>query len=108
MAKRIVFGCYEIPGYGGAATASYQLFQTMQQDDFDVHYVNLIDEQDAAYFSYAFGSTYGNPLSIDHVHNCVLAGPLYSQHPELSDLIKDIAPDLMIGVDFIAALLMKS
>jgi glycosyltransferase involved in cell wall biosynthesis len=107
MEKRILFGCYEIPGYGGAATATYQLFRRMQEDNFDVHYLNLIDEQDAAYFAYAFGPRYGNPLSLDHVYNCVLEAPLYSPHSELSELIKDISPDLMIGVDFIAALLMK-
>lgn len=105
--KKILLGCYEIPGYGGANTASYQLFQWMQEDGHEVHYLNLIDDQDAAYFQFAFGPNYGNPLSLNHVHNALLKGPLYFPHPELSDLIAAIEPDLMIGVDFIAALLMK-
>ncbi len=107
MKKRILLGCYEIPGYGGANTASYQLFQIMQEDNFDVHYLNLIDEQDSAYFSYAFGPNCGNPQSLKHVCNCILNGPLYSPHPELTNLIEAVSPDLLIAVDFIAALLMK-
>lgn len=105
--KKLLLGCYEIPGYGGANTATYQLFHLMQEDGYDVHYVNLVDEQDGPYFEYAFGPNYGNPRCLSHVYNSLLKGPLYSPHPELSDLIASIGPDVMIGVDFIAALLMK-
>lgn len=106
-ARRVLIGCYEIPGYGGANTASYQLFRIMQEEGFDVHYVNLIDELDAEYFAFAFGANYGNPLLLPHVYNCGLRGVLYGPHSELTELIEQIAPDVIIGVDFIAALLMK-
>lgn len=106
-AKRILISCYEIPGYGGANTASYQLFHIMQQEGYEVHYVNLIDEQDDAFFEFTFGSNYGNPLSLPQVHNCALKGVLYGPHPELTTLIDSITPDVMVGVDFIAALLLK-
>ena len=105
--KRILFGCYEIPGYGGANTASYQLFHLMQQDGYEVHYMNLIDEQDAAFFEFTFGSSYGNPLSLTHAYNCLLTGVLYGPHPELSARVDELAPDVIVAVDFIAALLMK-
>jgi glycosyltransferase involved in cell wall biosynthesis len=105
--RRTLIGCYEIPGYGGANTASYQLFRIMQEEGFDVHYINLIDEQDVVYFAFAFGANYGNPLSLENVYNCALNGVLYGPHPELTALIEEIAPDVIIGVDFIAALLMK-
>lgn len=105
--RRILIGCYEIPGYGGANTASYQLFHIMQQEGFEVHYVNLIDEQDQSFFEFTFGPNYGNPLTLANVRNCPLHGVLYGPHPELTTLMEEIAPDIVVGVDFIAALLMK-
>ncbi len=105
--RTILLACYEIPGYGGANTASYQLFRTMQEDGRDVHYVNLIDQQDVGFFEFAFGASYGNPESLARVHNCALKGILYGTHPELAQLIDAIAPDVIVGIDFIAALLLK-
>lgn len=107
MSKRILFGCYEIPGYGGANTATYQLFHLMRQDNFEVSYLNIIDEQDAEYYNYTFGNNFGNPKSLDNVYNCTLSGPLYYPHPELTALMRELSPDLLIGIDYIAALLMK-
>jgi glycosyltransferase involved in cell wall biosynthesis len=105
--RKILIACYEIPGYGGANTASYQLFRAMQADGLDVDYVNLLDEQDVVFFEFAFGANYGNPQSLAQVHNCALKGILYGPHPELTELIDAIAPDVIVGVDFIAALLFK-
>src|SRR6266849_2511804 len=107
MNRKILFGCYEIPGYGGANTATYQLFQLMREDKFDVFYLNIIDEQDADYYRYVFGDNFGNPKSLTHVYNCTLNRSLYDSHPELTALIRELSPDVLIGVDFIAALLMK-
>jgi glycosyltransferase involved in cell wall biosynthesis len=107
MNRKILFGCYEVPGYGGANTATYQLFQLMREDKFEAFYLNIIDEQDADYYRYVFGDNYGNPRSLAHVYNCILNGSLYGSHPELTALIRELSPDVLIGVDFIAALLMK-
>ena len=107
MRRRILIGCYEVPGYGGASTASYRLVELLRAQRFDAALVNLIDEQDAGFFEYVFGPAYGNPRGLSDIHNCVLAGPLYYPHPELADLIDAIAPDVMIGVGFIGALLLK-
>ena len=30
--KKIVFGCYEIPGYGGASTSGYKIFKDLDKD----------------------------------------------------------------------------
>ena len=30
MKRKALIGCYEIPGYGGASTSSYKLFEIMQ------------------------------------------------------------------------------
>jgi glycosyltransferase involved in cell wall biosynthesis len=105
--KRIILGCYEVPGYGGASTASYKLFEIMQDDGFDVFYLNLIGEHDADYFRYVFGENLGNPKGLPNVYNCSVNGPDYTPHQELVDLVNDISPDILVGIGWIAALLMK-
>lgn len=107
MAKSVLLGCYEVPGYGGANTASYKLFEMMRKDGLDVFYLNLIEEQDADYFRYVFDENFGNPKCLDNVYNCILNGPLFYPHPELVDLINDLSLDTLVGIGHIAALLMK-
>lgn len=107
MSKKILLGCYEVPGYGGAATSCYRLFRNLQQDGFDVAYINLINQDDEDYFRFVYGDRIGNPGQLENVYNCILRGPLFSSHPELTKLIEELAPDLMLGDGFIAALLMK-
>jgi glycosyltransferase involved in cell wall biosynthesis len=107
MDKRILLGCYEVPGYGGASTSAYSLFEKMQRDGYDVSYLNIIDAADEVYFRYLFGESVGNPKSLDDVHNCVLSGPLFAAHPELADHIEGLSPDLLVAEGYIAALLMK-
>jgi len=107
VSPRVLMACYEVPGYGGASTASYRLFETLQRDGLDVSFLNLIDEQDHEYFRYRFGEDYGNPRRLAGVVNCVLAGTLFESHPELSRTIDAIAPDVLLADDFIATLLLK-
>jgi glycosyltransferase involved in cell wall biosynthesis len=107
MESSVLLGCYEVPGYGGASTAAYELFHAMRRDGMDVSFVNIVDEQDAGYFRYSFGEHFGNPEHLSGVHNCILRGRLYLSHPELSALIQTMGPSTLIGVGFIAALLMK-
>lgn len=106
--KRILIGCYEIPGYGGASTATYKLFEMMQQDGLDVHFINLISERDNAYFQFAYGEQCGNPAALKNVHNCILNPRIFGEQPSLGEVIQDIAADIMIGVGYIGALLMKN
>jgi glycosyltransferase involved in cell wall biosynthesis len=108
--KRIVIGSYEVPCHGGASTSSYQLFEKMYRDGLDVHFVNLISEHDGDYFRYLFGEQIGNPRGLSNVHNCFLSRPLFHakpNHTELAECIDALAPDILLGVDFIATLLMK-
>lgn len=107
MNKKVLVGCYEIPGYGGASTAGYTLFEMMKDDGFDIHYMNLIDEQDMDYYGYMFGQHCGNPKTLANVYNFVLKGDLFSLHPELDLLIHNLKPDILIGIGWIATLLMK-
>jgi len=107
MNNKILIGCYEIPGFGGANTASYKLFERMQRDGMDVCYINIIEEQDVDYFKYVFGKNYGNPESLPNVYNCILKQRLYGPHSELEEIILKLDPDVLIGKGFIAAFLMK-
>ena len=58
MRKRVLIGCYEIPGYGGVSTASYQLFEYLQRDGLEVCYLNIIDGGDEEYYTYMFSENY--------------------------------------------------
>jgi glycosyltransferase involved in cell wall biosynthesis len=104
---RIAFGCFEVPGWGGLTTATYRLFETMLADGLDVHYVNLVLEEDLARFRRTFGSTCENPRALPNVHSCHLPAALHEPHPELAALLDAVAPDRMVGVGDIACYLMK-
>ncbi len=96
-----------MPGYGGASTASYRLFEIMQKDGLDVSYLNLIEEQDVEYYRYVFGEHFGNPKCLAKVYNCVLSEPLLVPHHELDACISGLSPDIFLGFGYIAALLLK-
>jgi glycosyltransferase involved in cell wall biosynthesis len=107
MNQKILLGCYEIPGWGGAATVLYLLFERMQREGLNVAYVNLVSEQDEVFLRHVFGENLGNPRSLENVHTCVLEEPLWRAQGTLADLIDSAAPDLLFGFGFIAARLMK-
>ncbi len=105
MAKRILFGCDEVPECGRAATSHYQLFERMLRDGFDAAYVNLVPEADELFLRYQFGDHCGNPRALDNVYNCVLDEPQRSL--PLARLIESLAPDLLLASGHIATLLLK-
>lgn len=102
-----MFGCFEVPGWGGLTTATYRLFESMLSDGLDVHYVNLILAGDLPRFHGMFGPGCENPRALPNVHSCHLQGELHDPHPELTELIDGLAPDRMVGVGDIASYLMK-
>jgi len=108
MAKRILIGCFGVPGWESASTSAYQLFRRMRKDDFEVGLVNIIAEDDAAFFRYTFGECLGNPLDLSGVENCFLEGPSGDPHPELAPIVEAFAPDVFLAVGWLAALLLKS
>ncbi len=107
MNKRILLGCYEIPGFGGANTSTYELFEKLQNDGFDVFYLNLIDAVDLDYFKYVFGADFGNPKCLRNVYNCILNRSFSRTDSELAKLIGEVKPNIMVGDGYIAALLLK-
>ena len=107
MSRKILIGCYEVPGWGGAATCAYLLFERMQRDGWDVAYVNLISGRDEGFLHGLFGPALGNPQALQGVYTCVVEDLLSHVQPALTDLVRGIAPDILLGFGFIAALLMK-
>lgn len=106
--KSILIGCYEIPGFGGASTATYKLFEMMQADGVEVRLFNLIHPQDVPFFRYAYGEDYGNPRRLAQVANCLLDHPPSPGDAALAKMIREAGPGLMLGVGYIAARLMKN
>jgi len=109
MSKRILTTCYEIPGHGGASTSSYNLFRMMQNDGLNVHYMNIIRPDHEVYYKYIFGDKFGNPRELENVHNCVLDSKDLSgkAHKNIVKLINKIQPEIILGVHYIAPLLIK-
>jgi|GEM_PF-3006427 len=105
--RRILVACFETPGYGGASTATYALFERMQRDGLDVTYLNLVDAASAMFLRETFGADYDNPRNLSNVHTHTIAGAFHQPQPELAQLIGDIAPDVVVAVGFIAALAVK-
>ncbi|MEO8575712.1 MAG: glycosyltransferase [Gemmatimonadales bacterium] len=104
---RIAIGCFEVPGWGGLTTATYRLFETMLADGLDVHYVNLILEDQLPRFKAILGEACENPRALPNVHSCYLRAALHGPHPEPAALMDALSPDRMVGVGDIASLLLK-
>lgn len=106
MARRILIGGYEIPGYSGT-TAAYQLFERMLESGWDAQYVNLVNEEDVDFFKYEFGKDCGNPKGLPNVHCSIQPALLDQPSSHLRSLIREISPDVSLGVGHIATLLLK-
>lgn len=110
MRKTILIGCFEVPGYGGASTVAYRMFEDLR-DEFELAFINIISQEDAAYLRVMYGEALGNPRHLPSVYNLFLDRAPFSPspaHPHLTQLIDALAPDFVVGIDFIATLLLKS
>jgi glycosyltransferase involved in cell wall biosynthesis len=107
MKKRILLGCYEVPGWGGSSTVFYHLFEKMQRDGFDVTYINLITEEDARLLRRVFPGGFGNPRGLENTNTLILQLPLCRMHQDLANLIESLEPDLLFGFGSIATRLFE-
>ena len=105
--KKILIGCFEPPGWGGASTSAYELFVNMHNDGHKVNYINLISSGREKFFKYLFNGSMGNPRHLPNVYNYTLIPPYYNYQNKLADLIQDISPDIILAVGWIAALILK-
>jgi len=108
MSRRLLIACYETPGYGGASTSTYNLFERMQADGSQVCYLNLIDEPIQAFLRSTFGAAFDNPRGLDRVHTHLLEGRFHDPQPALAAKIRGIAPDVILANGYIAALAVKA
>ena len=107
MAGAIVVGGFEVPGWGGLATATYRLFETMLAHGLDAWYVNLVRAEDRERFRGLLGSACENPRGLPRVHTAVLEAPLHEPQAGLAALLAELSPRPMVGAGDIAAYLMK-
>lgn len=102
--KRYLVGGYFVRGFGGASAAPYALFEKMQDDNFDVAYLDIYESFDQAYYNDILTE---NQSRRPDAFGCCMQGPIFLDHPELADCIRGIAPEVMIGVGYISAFAMK-
>lgn len=102
----IVMGCFEVPGYGGAATTSYHRFAELQRRGLPVAYVNLIPAEHESFFHSTFGPSLGNPSGLRDVHNCWVQFPPFSDQADLGKLLASLQPQQLVGCGYIAAWLL--
>jgi len=107
MRNKLLLACYEVPGWGGANTFLYTLYERMQRDGFAIEYANLVKDDDEPYLRHTFGKDLGNPSGLADVQTSILESPLWRVHPGVVDLIRVAKPDLILVCGFIAAWLMK-
>ncbi|HEY7530845.1 MAG TPA: hypothetical protein VIC56_09230 [Gemmatimonadota bacterium] len=100
---RVLLGCYEVPGWGGAATASYRLLRCLRERGLDASYVTIVDPSDLDFFRLLFGPAAGNPDGLDGVHTLVLRERLGAPQPELAALVRELDPDVILAVGDAAA-----
>lgn len=109
LKKKIIIGCFYVPGWGGPATAGYSLFEMMQSEGLDVDYVNFIYEKDYDSLSMRFGDALGNPKALPNVHTFIIDEVinLSFQNNSLNNFIENLCPDIIIGITWRTAFLMK-
>ena len=101
---RLTICSFEVPGYGGASTTAYALFQELQKAGANVAFINLVRETDAGLLQDIFGEEYGNPEKLDNVFTCHLAGRLFrTKHANLLSILQRLAPDIVLCCDYIAS-----
>lgn len=105
--RKLLLACYEVPGFGGASTSAYDLFRTLRDDGFDVELLCFIAIQDREFFEYTFGDRLGNPAGLPGAATYGFAGSLLDPQPGLTRIIAAMAPDVMLAVGYIAAVLLR-
>ncbi len=102
--KRYLIGGYFVRGFGGASAAPYALFEKMQDDNVNVAYLDIYESFDREYYNDILA---GNQSRRSDAFGCCMEGPIFLDHPELAECIREIAPEVMIGVGYISAFVMK-
>lgn len=106
MRPRLLLASTDPPAVGGSSTASLALFRRIVADGYDAYYVPLIDQDEAAYYRLVTANAATTPAEEARGRPCWLRGSLNHPHPELTTLIDQVAPDVMVGFGFLATVLL--
>ena len=106
-ASRILHASYDAPGWGGAATTAYALFERRQRDGADVHFVNLVKASDAALLRDAIGPEFDHPRRLADVHTSELDGNWWGPRDDLIALVERLRPAAILAHGFLATGLMR-
>lgn len=108
MGRRILVACYEVPGWGGASTRAYLLFERLQRDGWDVAFLNLVRRSQETLLRALFGDEFGNPRALPNVHTHILSEPARKQRRALAKFVRTLAPQEMIVFGVIATNLLRA
>jgi glycosyltransferase involved in cell wall biosynthesis len=105
--RRILVGCFEVPGFGGASTSTYSLYRRMRRDGLNARLVNLVVETQLSALQSFYGTSLGNPECLPGVETRTVS-PRWTQPDQaLIARIEELEPDVLLGVGYIAADILK-
>src|SRR5690348_2726490 len=104
--NRVLLGCFEAPGFGGASTVAHDIARHLQNRGHHVPVVTMIEGDDVHYYQLTFGECFGNPYGLADAVTCVVNDPLNGAQPELQAAIERLAPDVMVGIGDVASSLL--
>ena len=107
-APRVLLASTEPPAAGGSSTASLDLFRRMLADGWDVHYVHVVHDVDAAFHQMDFEGRLGDPCGTPNLHYCCVPDLTSTFHAGLASLMATIAPSVSVGFGFLASGLLKA
>jgi glycosyltransferase involved in cell wall biosynthesis len=107
-APRVLFASTEPPTVGGSGTASLDLFRRMLADGWDVHYVHVVHDVDAAFHQMDFQGRLGDVGGIANLQYCCVPELSSNFQASLASIMTRIAPDVSVGFGFLATGLLKA
>ncbi len=105
---RVLLASTEPPAVGGSSTASLDLFRRMLADGWDVHYVHVLHDVDAAFHQMDFEGGLGDAGGIPNLHYCCVPELSSKCQSSLASLVAEIAPAVSVGFGFLATGLLKA
>lgn len=103
MSRSVLIVSYEVPGWGGASSRAYLLFERLQRDGWDVAFLNLVRRDEERFLRGLFGARFGNPRGLANVHTQILDEPVWGEQAALAATVREIEPDVALAFGFTAA-----
>jgi glycosyltransferase involved in cell wall biosynthesis len=107
MSGPLLVTCRGIPGYGGASTYAYVLFEVLRGLGFPAHYVTMVNPRLARLGERHFGAQWWNPAGLPDVHLFVAGSYSRREQPVLGNILRRLRPRLVIAKNDIAPRLVR-